>query len=105
MTHPARGTKRGPFTNSRHNINETGIYADLHIIDKPQVKGFNSFGGKRLIKLQLEAQTYDCEVKRDERGRRKHQRSYIFTSCDTGPAGAECRTLDEVDEELDNFRG
>lgn len=73
------------------------IGSELHIIGKPQVKNFGNFGSDRLVKLQREALENDCTVERRKRG-------YVFTSCDTGPAGVYCRILDEVDEEMDNFR-
>lgn len=93
-----RGTARlhGGAT-GRHRDNESGIASELHIIDKPQVRNFGNFGSHRLVNLQREALEADCTVERRKRG-------FMFTSCDTGPAGVYCRTLDEVDEEMDNFR-
>lgn len=96
--HRGKSVQRKPFRTIRHASDaEYGISTQLHIIDKPQVKSFGSFGSKRLVKLQREALDFDCVVERRQKG-------YNFTSCDTGAAGIHCSTLDDVDEELDNFR-
>lgn len=92
-----RGVKRLHPTIAT-SLDGFGIRGDLHIIGTPQVKNFKKFGSKRLVALQREALENDCTVER------KGSRSYIFTSCDTGPGGVHCLTLDEVDEELDNWR-
>ena len=57
---------------------------------------------KRFIGLQEEADGYGCTL---EYVGTRRMRGYVFKSCDTGPGGVRCTTLDEIDEELDNFRG
>ena len=59
------------------------------------------FSFDRFMALEHEAWRHGCTVERFE-GRGK---GYTFTSCDTGPAGVWCKTLDEVDEEMEKFRG
>ena len=105
-----KGTKRRPYVNlvspsTQSSYGGAGIRGDLHVMGKIQVKGIDRFGGERYVALVNEAVEYGCTVERNERGRQKYRYSYIFTSCDTGAGGVECMTLDEVDEELDNFRG
>ena len=102
----AKGVKRRPFTSHFQPVGgERGIASELHVMGKIQVKGIDRFGGERYVALVKEAVALGCTVERNERGRQKYKRGYIFTSCDTGAGGVECMTLDEVDEELDNFRG
>lgn len=56
---------------------------------------------KRFLSLQSEAVDAGCTL---ECLTARRKRGYLFMSCDTGPGGVHCETLDEVDEELDNFR-
>ncbi|KKL64825.1 hypothetical protein LCGC14_2161120 [marine sediment metagenome] len=56
---------------------------------------------KRFLSLQCEAVDAGCTL---EYVGTRRMRGYVFKSCDTGPGGVKCMTLDEVDEELDNFR-
>jgi len=87
-----------------NRFRESGISGQKQIIGSIKVKGIGRFGAKqRYFDLRREAESYGCSLEFLDEARRK--RGYTFTSEDTGLAGVFCLTLDEVDEELDNFRG
>lgn len=94
-TNPNSGSRGGRIGTPIH------IEAPAHIEGKLQIKGAKQYGhSTRLRALFQEAEELGLTAEKEERGKR----GYILITPDSPLGGIECRTLDELDEEIANWR-